>query len=241
MRVGIIGDLHGRDCWKKFVRDPSIDKWMFLGDYCDSFNFSNVEILHNLKQIIQFKLNYPDKVVLLLGNHDLAYRWINDPDVPMCSGYRPEMAYDLHFLFNEHKNLFKVSHQINNHLFTHAGISEKWFNKHKTVIKEFWEMISDKNDRTGVSMSDMLNALVDSRHRAILFEVGELRGGDRGSSGGPFWSDYRETKSSMLDGFNQYVGHSRVEKIHTITKNNNTSITYCDVLDSREIFHIVEI
>ena len=67
-----IGDTHGRGIALQIAKDNihKVDKIVFIGDYVDSFDISPVIILHNLKEIIEFKKQYPDKVVLLLGNHD---------------------------------------------------------------------------------------------------------------------------------------------------------------------------
>jgi hypothetical protein len=62
-------------------------------------NLSNVDILHNLKEILWFKKSLPDKVVLLLGNHDIQYFIPNE----VCSGYRGEMRPDLYDLFTQNK------------------------------------------------------------------------------------------------------------------------------------------
>jgi hypothetical protein len=40
------------------------------------------------------------------------------------------------------------------------------------------------------------------------------------------------TRSKPLKGLHQIVGHSKVSKVCTEIKNENTSITFCDCLDS---------
>ena len=70
MRICAIGDIHGRNDWEKV--DPNkYDKIIFVGDYVDSFDIPTGEILKNLENIIAFKKEYYDKVILLLGNHIL--------------------------------------------------------------------------------------------------------------------------------------------------------------------------
>lgn len=231
-KVVTFGDLHGKDSWKK-INPDEYDKIVFLADYVDDFlPTTNEQIYSNLMDIIEFKKKNMDKVILLIGNHDLPYLYLNDPAVPQCTGYRPDMAYNLHFLFNENKELFQAAYQIGNHLFTHAGVSEAWYNKHKDVIKEFWERLSHKDDQTGVTMADVLNGLMETHHRNILFEVGEARGGSRGSCGGIFWACYNETKRGVLNGYNHVVGHTNRPDLERIDFTPSTSITYCDILNS---------
>ena len=72
-----IGDIHGciellRDLLEYQIKfDPATDELIFLGDYIDRGTDSKkvVEYLSNLKDA------YPDRVILLKGNHELlAYR-----------------------------------------------------------------------------------------------------------------------------------------------------------------------
>jgi predicted phosphodiesterase len=60
MKHVIIGDLHGRDVWKK-VDFQQFQKAIFLGDYVDSFKRSDKQILQNLKEIIALKKQHPKK------------------------------------------------------------------------------------------------------------------------------------------------------------------------------------
>lgn len=242
IRCCVVGDLHGRDCWLDIIPNR-FSKIIFLADYCDSYTHSNAEILHNLKQIIEFKKEYKDKVVLLLGNHDLQYWEINNPVAPKCidNGYRLEMAHDLYFLFKENEKLFQVAYQIGNYLFTHAGISEGWYNQHRDVIKGFWDLLADSGGHTGVNLAEVLNKLAQTRHRGILHDIGEARRGDFGTFGGPFWADYKETSISPLQGYRQIVGHTPKNDIESIHFNETTSITYVDVLATREKIYELEI
>lgn len=238
MKIKIISDLHGLDSWKRAV--DGADIYLFQGDYLDSYspNISGEQEYNNLKDIIEFKKQNPEKVILLLGNHCIHYRWMGN--IPPCTRFNPKLAYSFHSLFEENKKLFQSAYQIGNHLFTHAGISEMWFKKHENTIKPFWDMLAEKDN--GANLADVINELVDTKYRNILFEVGKCRGGY--GFGGPFWSDISETKDGIIPGFHQYCGHSRVEKIHSIKVNDNTSITYCDTLNTdgaKEEFLTIEI
>jgi predicted MPP superfamily phosphohydrolase len=70
MRIIAIGDLHGKDCWLTIDPDK-YDKIIFVGDYVDASDISREKIVENLEQVIAFKLKHPEKVELLLGNHDI--------------------------------------------------------------------------------------------------------------------------------------------------------------------------
>lgn len=71
----IIPDVHGRDFWKDAAnRFPG--NIVFLGDYLDPYPLEGIspdEAFTNFQEILSFKKANPDRVTLLLGNHDLQY------------------------------------------------------------------------------------------------------------------------------------------------------------------------
>ena len=145
MKIISVGDVHGRPYWRDI--DPQkYDKIVFTGDYVDSYKYSNEEIFENLKKIIDLKKEFPDKVVLILGNHDLHYMW--DYESFGCSGFRAAMYHDLHDLFYDNKHLFQIAFQIGNYIWTHAGISKGWYNFNKRVIDEYWKIFEPKENES---------------------------------------------------------------------------------------------
>lgn len=56
----IIGDIHGRDCWKRFVDDNLIN--VFIGDFLDPYTYSISfdDCKHNFWEIIDYKEQHPD-------------------------------------------------------------------------------------------------------------------------------------------------------------------------------------
>src|SRR3990167_2289847 len=110
MKVLIISDLHGKSVWKNAVKEHAdIDKYLFHGDYLDSFTHLNIEIKDNFEDVINFKKANPDKVELLLGNHDINFFF---DDAPLCSGHRGDMKMKLRAdLINDNIGLFQVAYQ----------------------------------------------------------------------------------------------------------------------------------
>ena len=35
IKIAYIGDVHGKSIWKKFIKDPTINLFIFAGDYVD--------------------------------------------------------------------------------------------------------------------------------------------------------------------------------------------------------------
>lgn len=226
MKLIAIGDIHGRRNWKT-INPNQYDKIVFIGDYCDSFYFSDDEVLKNLKEIIELKRKYSEKVILLLGNHDVHYLFY--PHY-RCTGFRETMRFQLFDLLNENHSLFRITCQYKNYLFTHAGISNKWFNTHLKIFEKYGY------ERENISLADVLNRIVNSPDRDILMEVGSIRGGNSWNTGGIVWADRSETKDDHLTGFHQIVGHTPIDTIRTVG-DEKESITYIDCLETMEKFY----
>jgi hypothetical protein len=210
MKILAIGDIHGRDNWKLGLEFyPDADKVIFIGDYTDSFTKTNVEILHNLKEIVEFKKDNPEKVELLIGNHDLSYMYRDFGFV--CAGFRPEAFTDLNILFKENEELFSVFFKYNDYLFSHAGITNGWMSWAKNILMRYTH-----TDDSICELLECLNFLPKTKDKYILNSLGEKRGGMRYDKGSPLWADKKELINDPLNGFNQIVGHTYTSKIEKI-------------------------
>ena len=111
----------------------SFDKIVFMGDYSDDswVTFSDDEIIDNLNEVIEFKKNHNDNVELLVGNHDFQYI----VGYPTASRYRKSYAKEMHKIFNDNADIFKIIHIENDHIFTHAGITNGWIDYIKSKYK----------------------------------------------------------------------------------------------------------
>lgn len=71
-KVLVLGDTHGRTLWKDIVEKENPDKVIFLGDYVSTHEgISAEQQLSNLEEILTYKENNLDKVILLRGNHKI--------------------------------------------------------------------------------------------------------------------------------------------------------------------------
>ena len=244
-KIMVVGDIHGRTVWKEFADIkfllyaepesagfggfvPEYQRYVFLGDYCDSFDVTSDQIRENLLELIRFKTLYPNHVVLLWGNHDVEY-YLNEPWKAMktaVSGFRPEAHFDLYDIFNTNKDLFQLAYGEGNHLFCHSGVHYGWY------WYVFTKAIKDMgmNDMT---IAEQLNEAF--RYKVeCLFDVDWYRGGHK-KVGGPLWCD-KKLLNKILKNVHQYCGHNPVSDIHT---NNigDSSITFCDVLHHKKAFY----
>ena len=208
----VIGDVHGEQSWKKIREKHSGGKFVFLGDYCDPYDCGIVEedVIENLRQIIEFKKEAPDKVVLLLGNHDIQYIY---DEADFCSRYMHSVAYEIGSLFKENISLFEKVYNFGNILFTHAGITEEWY---RTAFPDF-------------EYSDAVSAINECRDTKTLFACGLARWGKE-LYGGIFWADRREFENPLY-GWIQVAGHSKVPDILLKqTGDKEQGIIFCDCL-----------
>lgn len=75
MKTLVIGDVHGRLCWLDIIEKENPDKVVFLGDYVSTHQLiSSDQQCSNLEDILNYKEENPDKVILLRGNHKYFVR-----------------------------------------------------------------------------------------------------------------------------------------------------------------------
>lgn len=189
MRLLIIPDVHGRKFWEIAENKTNeYDQIIFLGDYLDPYPFENISVedaIVNFERIIEFKEMFPDKVVLLLGNHDMPYFSSRYFSLSMYHSRHSKTYHaDIKGMFKTHKDLFKLSHCEDNILFTHAGCTPIWI--HDTFGQEY-EVTDVKK------LSDKINDLLNIKDGIkSLFVIGEERGG-RNRTGSCIWADVHDT------------------------------------------------
>ena len=216
----VIGDVHGLETWKSFVRWTYRSKVVFLGDYCDPYqSVDDNKVVDNLLKIIAYKRRHPSRVVLLLGNHDMHYLV---PELMTCSRYNAYISQTLHAIFMENRSLFQYAYQDGNRIFTHAGISRGW-----------WEECFHGD--TSQNIAEQLNCIDDTK-LPILAQCGWAR---RGTSpyGGIFWADSSEMEDP-LPGFHQIVGHTRHSHVEHLVIDDNTKVTFCDCLHNGMVYKV---
>ena len=218
VRTITIGDIHGRDTWKR-VDPEKYDRIIFLGDYVDSYSVEDGPMLANLRDIIRFKKIHPQKVILLVGNHEASYLFQSY----RSTGYRESIAREVVFLLETNKHLFQSAWQAGKSLWTHAGLTQGFYEKNiRPMILE-----EDK------ALATTLYRLYNNNYPPI-FEIGRERGGSRGNIGGPLWLDRTALLRDPLLGYHQVVGHTPVPSLYyhePIKGDTSTSVTFCDCLE----------
>lgn len=198
MKIIAIGDTHGRDQWKSLVNE-SFDKFIFIGDYFDSRDkISTEDQIKNFTEILEFKNSNPDKVELIIGNHDFHYmRGVREE----YSGFDWHGANSIGEVLQPavDSNLLKICYVYDKWIFTHAGITKTW---------------ADEYNIDTSNLQDSINNTFINNKDAFTFN-GFDRGGDDITQS-PIWVRIPSLLKDCLDNYTFVIGHSTLKEV-TIT------------------------
>lgn len=218
-KILVLGDTHGRPFWKEIIEKENPDKIIFLGDYVSTHEgISAEQQLSNLEEILTYKGNNPDKVILLRGNHDtqhLGYYWAE------CSGWDGQVwgvmsQSEFKERFLKLTQWVYIDEELKT-VFSHAGVSDVW----------------------------MKNSEIDSVHDINSLEPSELFGftpnyygdcyGDSETQP-PVWIRPQALCKCNVKGWDQVVGHTPVRTIINVGKSakGKQNIWLCDALGVKQ-------
>ena len=202
MKIVVIGDVHGRDKWKKQVQEEA-DLYIFIGDYWDSFDIPFEIQKENFLEIVEFYEQNPDKVVLLAGNHDVI-SYCMDNFYGACSGFQNKDAFKIRNLLDPlYKNGdIRACKIVEGHIFTHAGVTKEWTERYQI------NLIGKKN------IEKEINELFLENLYAFCFQDHpKLSGIADGYGNDTFqscqWVRPYSLMLDQIDGFKQVVGHTQ--------------------------------
>jgi hypothetical protein len=199
-RIIAVGDVHGRQLWKEIVKkEKEANKIVFIGDYFDThYDISVDQQISNFKEIIEFKKNNMDQVILLLGNHDVHY--LNDV-TEQWSGYRAFRAQEINDVLQPAFNdgLLQICYTHDKYVFTHAGVTKTWCLKN--------------NIRTNHLEEDINNLFIADK-RPFMFTMGRnySRTGDDITQS-PIWVRIPSLFEDHIDNVKYVIGHTTQENL----------------------------
>ncbi|HSK14055.1 MAG TPA: metallophosphoesterase [Phnomibacter sp.] len=191
----ILGDIHGRKLWESIVSGHPDDDIIFIGDYFDSKeNISAWEQIFNFKKILDLKTSDPNRITLLLGNHDFHY-------LPFANeaygGYQERWADDIQEALRPalENQIMKIAKTVGNYLVSHAGFTRTWC---------LSRGISEKDPVRQV------NEIFYKKPEIFKFTPGSRREptGDEATQG-PLWVRPASLMADRLPGWIQVVGHTQ--------------------------------
>ena len=218
----VIGDLHGYNSWEKIVQhNPDADQFIFLGDYFDSKELSVNDINNNFDKIIKFKELNPNKVHLLLGNHDYHYLHFTDSTY---SGYnkQQDLIKDKLLSLIENNILYPVYNEKGTSIvYSHAGITKTWLKNVCINKDDIYELSIEINNL--IKISPALFDFVWEDFSTSLY-------GDNVYQS-PIWVRPNSLVEDSVDDAIQIVGHTSPvgKSICNITA-GTSSVWLCDCL-----------
>jgi hypothetical protein len=246
LKIVIIPDVHQNSRFCNYILDKekNVDRYIFLGDFFDSFRSPPEvdgfeEACEYLKYLV---LEHPqkDKFIFLLGNHDASYFYNNNKSCRTsaaltpnyhCSGVTKSKVSTFRkcffdkglkddFLFDH----FKLAHKEEEWTFSHAGIMIS----HLPYGQKVDTFINETCREALIRFRELSHP-----HNYLLTQVGYYRGGNS-AIGGLLWCDWRSDFVASSDIGKQVVGHTTVLKPDVIGKDTDFE-TWC--LDCNQQFY----
>lgn len=216
-KILVVPDVHGRKFWHKAEElINNVDQVVFLGDYLDPYSHEGITFdtaMEEFLKILDFKEKYGDKVVLLVGNHDMHYIKIEFMD---CSRLNYQQRQNIHELYQKHLDKFNLVFQYEDiWLFSHAGVYLDWLKSNqlniddlldfKTFLKEQWETLENLTS-----------------YRGGYDPVGSC-----------VWADIRESvENTVLLGYHHIVGHTMLKNPYISQSISCLDVQKCFILNT---------
>lgn len=215
MKTVVIGDIHGRSTWKLITHLENADRIIFVGDYFDSFDIKTEEQLNNFLDIIEYKKSSGKEVIMLIGNHDHHYfPEINDTGT---SGYQRVGKYQIEPIIDANREHLQIAYQMDEFLFTHAGVSSIFMDETFGLNK--WKV---------ETIADQLNEMFKYRPGVFTFNGIDGYGDDEYQT--PIWirprSLMRANKNTLRKQVIQVVGHTQVKSLDLIAADKTFGSRY---------------
>ncbi len=198
MKIITIGDIHGRDFWKKILEEP-MDQLVFIGDYFDSYNerFTAKKEIENFLEIVSIKRENPDLVTLLIGNHD--YHYLSGVD-EQYSRHQQAAAEEINAVLMEALDVMQMCYVHKDIVFNHAGITKSWAKNQQIDLDNLETSINNKFKEDKVAFG-------------FVYNIDDVDGSDRRQS--PIWVRPNALLGDKIEGYHQVVGHT-IQGTHRI-------------------------
>jgi predicted phosphodiesterase len=242
----VVPDVHGRDFYESIMNtfiENSDAHMIFLGDYVDPYPREKItpnKALKKFKAIIKFKKQHPDRVTLLIGNHDFHYIDGSRRGVRMDYYNKDELCR----LFIKNMDLFEYVKCVRignkNFVFSHAGFNLAWFDAHYEMLGvcdvDHYDrsLIEKKFNYRFISKIDFKELAKERLNMNTYGEVGSSRGGWC-SHPSFIWSDLTDilvSNDKRLANCIQIFGHTQLSGSKPVRFDN------CFCLDCRRVFYI---
>ena len=235
MKTVVIGDINGRSVWILIVEIEKPDKVIFIGDYFDSFDIKGVDQLNNFQDIIAFKQSGQCEVIMLIGNHDHHYfPEIKDTGT---SGYQHLFAPSIQYIVGENRNHLQMAYQMDEFLFTHAGVSSVFMDS--VFGNNGW-----KTENLAIDLNEMFKYKPKTFEFGMASKSGYLDSYGDNEEQSPIWirprSLMRANKDTLRKQVIQVVGHTEQTQIDKRGGSTGGRYWFIDTLGNSGEYLVIE-
>lgn len=206
MKVCCIGDVHGTnkflECYEDILKNNNdCEKIIVFGDHFDPYeNIKIDDLLDRYNKFIQISKE-DNRIVSLLGNHDLAYYIIRTDETNRTSRRNGEKIREA--ILPNLKDSY-LCYKIDNYLFSHAGVSTQWMEKiHRMYVDDGEPRFDERilNNYTGWTETELTNV--------VSFDDFDFSHCGDHPLQGCTWIRPGSLYNNAIDGYNQIVAHTR--------------------------------
>jgi 3',5'-cyclic AMP phosphodiesterase CpdA len=209
-RVLLIPDVHQHVAWAERVLNAGADcdQVIFLGDYFDTGEGDRASIAETCEFLVRTQERLGDRVVFLLGNHDVQYLEAK----PYCDRFtRPRhLKYTCGSAY-ANARAKKVAKHLPAAFWAAARLAtfvNGWLISHAGVARPFWPEVPSPDAALATVLERCANALAQLRgFPDPLLLPGTCRGGTQ-PVGGITWQDWDDEFNDAAIPFPQIVGHT---------------------------------
>ncbi len=214
-KIVVFGDIHGRSVWREIIEAEQPDLTVFLGDYVTSREGIGEGMqLQNLDDILQYKEQHAQQVVLLRGNHDCeaaGFEW---------GGCFPSFGEKMLFPLEKFEQLTQWAYRWGDVVFSHAGISNTFLAQKRLTVDELAQLSAFDDPRFGFCPADGGDCYGDTVTQT------------------PTWIRPEALLTDMPQGLIQVVGHTTHEQVTMAQDPDGNKLWLCDALGSGSYLRI---
>ena len=223
MKIAVIGDIHGTtkflECYYNIQEnDSDVDKIIVLGDWFDPYLDIDLDtMIERYNEFVKIWKS-DDRIVSILGNHDLAgYIIQND-----CTSRTERFGKNRQRITDViEPNLSEsyLTYKVGDYIFSHAGVSQDWLNdiSQYTYHNYVDDIMNCKKGWTEEELSDI-----------CVFYPYDWEGYGKNIHQSCVWIRPQALYSCAIEGYNQVVAHTRLEKITKVSLKNGKDLWIVD-------------
>lgn len=216
MKICCIGDIHGTtkflECYNNILKnDNDCEHIIVFGDHFDPYDDIPLDaMVERYNEFIDTAKN-DDRIISLLGNHDLAYYVLPDDITNRTMRCNAKKISDC--IIPNLKDSY-LCYKVGDWLFSHAGVSNTWYND---IMKDCREKIL--GNHKGWTPEDL---------EITTFYQWDYSGYGNNPRQGCTWIRPMALLDDGLDGYNQVVSHTRVNEIACVNLHKDKKLWLID-------------